>query len=77
MNAKLTFPYINPDVRYQGVSSLRQMTQRNLEKLEHPIVIKREGDGQELVVVVPWQTYLGLQGELFRNDAARNEGGRK
>ena len=56
------WPYINPAVRYVGVSALRTMNQDTLQALPYPIVLKR-GDGKELAVLVPWQTYLALQRE--------------
>jgi hypothetical protein len=55
-------PYINPDVRYLGSSALRKMNQAALEKLQYPIVLKKE-NGKELAVLVPWSMYLELQGK--------------
>jgi len=56
----MAIPYINPDVRYLGVSALRKMNQAALEALQYPVVFKKE-NGQELAVLVPWETYLSLQ----------------
>ena len=53
-------PYINPDVRYVGVTRLRRMTRTILEELEFPVVVKASG-GKELAVIVPWEMYLALQ----------------
>ena len=54
------FPYINPDVRYLGVSCLRKMNQKFLEEMNYPIVLKKS-DGTELAVLLPWKTFLSLQ----------------
>lgn len=56
----MTFPYVNPDVRYVGTSWLRRMNASSAFELKYPVVVKRES-GEELVVVIPWQTYLVLQ----------------
>ena len=53
-------PYINPDVRYLGVSSLREMDQKFLSEMNYPIVLKKP-DGTELVVIMPWEMFLKLQ----------------
>lgn len=55
----MTIPFINPDVKYLGVSSLRGMTYDFLESLEHPVVIAH--NGTELVVMLPWKTFVELQ----------------
>jgi hypothetical protein len=60
MRALKGIPYINPDVRYLGVSSLRKMNQQFLEKINYPIVLKKN-DGEELVVMLPWKAFLQLQ----------------
>ena len=56
----MSIPYINPNVRYLGVSCLRTMDQKFLEEMNYPIVLKKS-DGTELAVVVPWQTFLTMQ----------------
>lgn len=56
----MDFSYINPNVRYLGVSSLRKFNATSLSELRDPVVIKKE-NGEELVVIVPWLTYLELQ----------------
>ena len=60
MSIKMEFPYVNPNVRYVGTSELRKMTKEILREQQYPIVIKEE-NGRELVVVIPWKLFLGLQ----------------
>ena len=62
MNWPSEIPYINPDVRYLGVTCLREMNQKFLEELNYPIVLKKS-EGGELAVLLPWKIFLELQSQ--------------
>ena len=64
------FPFVNPDVRYLGVSTLREMDSKFLEEVSYPIVIKKPA-GDELVVIVPWKMYLDLQEKALQRERGK------
>jgi hypothetical protein len=56
-------PYVNPDIKHVGVSTMRQMDSQFLRDLKHPIVI---GIDKPLAVLIPYQVFMEIQKEMVR-----------
>lgn len=56
----MPIPQIDPNVKYRGTSSLRELNAETLRTLEGAIVIQG-ADLEPLAVIIPYETYLKMQ----------------
>lgn len=59
-------PYIDPRVKYEGVSRIRLLNAQRLRELEDVIVV--QDNGQPLAVIVPYDLYLEIQRKTCGNE---------
>lgn len=72
-----TEPYIDPDVRYVGVSKLRQFNADALRVLTGAYVLQ-DTDDRPLSVLLPYATYVAMQEALVtgaEGSIAKDSGG--
>lgn len=62
-------PYIDPNVRYMGVSRLREMNCEVLRDLTETLVIQDKND-VPLVVIMDYEIFLEMQARLRQQEAA-------
>ena len=62
-------PKIDPDVKYVGSSKLRDLTAAELRALTGAIVVQG-AQNMPLAVILPYETYLKLQGAAERIESA-------
>lgn len=60
----MDIPKIDPNVRFVGVSKLRQFNAGSLDNLDKTIVI--QDDEKPLVVIISYEKYLEIQAEMER-----------
>lgn len=64
-------PYIDPNVRYMGVSRLREFNSDTLRDLDETLVIQDKND-VPLVVILNFEIFLDMQAGLTKLEALEN-----